>query len=90
MASEATRKTHAALLVDERLLRQAERVAQARRTTLDQLVGAALRREVQAPGGAGHRRPPGTIRLPTHGHGGLLAGVELADKELLDRLLGEP
>jgi hypothetical protein len=86
MDGEAMSKTQTTLMVDERLLREAERMARARQKTLDQLVEEALRREVQAPS-APERRP---VKLPTHGRGGLLPGVDLEDKELMDRLLSEP
>jgi hypothetical protein len=79
-------KTETTLVVDEQLLREAERVARARQKTLDQLVEEVLRREVQ-PTSASDRRP---VKLPTHGRHGLLPGVDLEDKELMDRLLSEP
>jgi hypothetical protein len=84
--AEAMSKTQTTLVVDEQLLREAERVAHARQKTLDQLVEEALRREVQAPTPPDHL----PVKLPTHGRGGLLPGVDLEDKELMDRLLSEP
>lgn len=83
---EAMNKTQTTLVVDERLLREAECVARDRRTTLDQLIEEALRRELQAAPVREHR----PVKLPTHGSGGLLPGVDLEDKELMDRLLNEP
>jgi hypothetical protein len=79
-------KTHTTLVVDEHLLHEAERMARERRTTVDQVVEEALRREVQAP--ARQQRHP--MALPTHGQGGLLPGVDLEDREMMDRLLSQP
>lgn len=79
-------KTQTTLMVDERLLREAECAASARQKTLDQLVEEALRRELQAPSVPSR----GPVRLPTHGRGGLRPGVDLEDRELMDRLLSEP
>lgn len=77
-------KRETTLVLDEQLLRDAERIAHARQTTLNEVLEAAIRREVRSGGS-----PPrgGEVRLPTHGSGGLLPGVDLEDKELMDRLL---
>lgn len=79
-------KTQKTLAVDEDLLQAAERVAHARRKTLDQLVEEALRREV----GTAPPTDRPSVKLPTYGRGGLLPGVDLEEKGLTDRLLCEP
>lgn len=78
-------KRQAAFAVDADILRAAERAALSRRQPLDELVERALRRELEASE-HGHGGP---VRRPTHGSGGLPAGVNLEDKELMDRLLAE-
>lgn len=78
-------KRRATFAVDDDILRAAERAALSRRQPLDELVERALRRELETS----EHRHGGVVRLPTHGRGGLLAGVDLEDKELMDRLLAE-
>jgi hypothetical protein len=79
-------KTQANVRVDEHLWYEVERVARIRGKTADQLIEDALRREVLLPTTDG----TAVVQLPTHGRGGLLPGVDLEDKELMDRLLDEP
>ena len=78
-------KRQATVSLDENLLRTAECTARDRHTTLDELIEQALRREMRPT--EHHRARP--VKLPTHGRGGLLPGVNLEDKELMDRLLNE-
>ena len=79
-------KKQATLQVEERLLREAERVAFDRKLTLDQLFEQALGHVVQTP----QARERHFGKLPTHGHGGVLPGVDLDDKVLIDRLVDWP
>ena len=83
-------KAQTTVRFDGGLLREAERLARERHKTLDELIEEALRRELQPLTDSEPPPPPQGTRLPTHGHGGLRPGVELDDKELMDRLLSEP
>jgi Arc/MetJ family transcription regulator len=72
--------------IDDHLLAEAKilaaRTSRSLGAVLDDALRAMLRRDV---GEHGHRE----FRLPTHGTGGLQAGIDLDDKEALAELLGD-
>ncbi|HYB37742.1 MAG TPA: type II toxin-antitoxin system VapB family antitoxin [Mycobacterium sp.] len=72
--------------IDDHLLAEAKvlaaRTSRSLGAVLDDALRAMLRRETDE-----HRR--GEFRLPTHGTGGLQAGVDLNDKEALAELTGD-
>lgn len=73
--------------IDEHLLAEAKvvaaRTSRSLGAVLDDALRALLRRD-----SAGHRET-GQFRLPTHGTGGLQAGIDLEDKEALADIMGD-
>jgi Arc/MetJ family transcription regulator len=72
--------------IDDHLLAEAKvlaaRTSRSLGAVLDDALRAMLRRDA---GEDGHRE----FQLPTHGTGGLHAGVDLEDKEALAELMGD-
>lgn len=73
--------------IDEYLLAEAKVVAARTSRSLGAVLDDALR-ALLLRDSAGHR-DAGQFRLPTHGSGGLQAGIDLEDKEALADIMGD-
>lgn len=72
--------------IDDALLAEAKVVAARTSRSLGSVVEDALREMLSRIGG---EKAASEFRVPTHGSGGLRAGVDLDDKEALAELLGD-
>ena len=72
--------------IDDNLLAEAKvlaaRTSRSLGSVVEDALRAMLRRETD-------QRGHGEFRLPTHGRGGLHAGVDLEDKEALAEMMGD-
>jgi plasmid stability protein len=72
--------------IDDHLLAEAKILAARTSRSLGAVLDDALRAMLRRDAGEHGRRE---FRLPTHGTGGLQAGVDLDDKEALAELMGD-
>ena len=73
------------MTIDKNLLADAKAAAAQRHTTLGRVIEDALRDSL-----APRRGQPGDFVLPSSGHGGLMPGVDLLDRDAMAELLGDP
>lgn len=74
--------------IDDALLLEARQIAHRTNRTLGAVVEDGLRRIIGQPSAA-DAMPSSETRLPSHGSGGLRAGVDLENKDALAMLLGD-
>ena len=73
-------KVRTTLILDEDLLRRAKKQAVDEGTTLTELVDRGIRMAVH------EKVAPYVVRLPSHGEGGLLPGIDLENKDQIEEI----